>query len=99
MSKYRSYLLAAAMATIASQAFADGLGIGRPAHPDEIAAWDVNVMPGGPSEDPSSPQYATQLGPWLTADYHKVRMTREPKVSTTGRLWPADAAPSPMSGP
>jgi penicillin amidase len=38
----------------------------------------VNVMPGGPSEDPSSPQYATQLGPWLTADYHKVRMTREP---------------------
>jgi penicillin amidase len=38
----------------------------------------VNVMPGGPSEDPSSPQYATQLGKWLTADYHKVRMTREP---------------------
>jgi penicillin amidase len=38
----------------------------------------VNVMPGGPSGDPSSPQYATQLGPWLTADYHKVRMTREP---------------------
>ena len=38
----------------------------------------VNVMPGGPSEDPLSPQYATQLGPWLTADYHKVRMTREP---------------------
>lgn len=38
----------------------------------------VNVMPGGPSEDPSSPQYATQLGRWLTADYHKVRMTRKP---------------------
>jgi penicillin amidase len=39
----------------------------------------VNVMPGGPSEDASSPQYATQLGPWLTADYHKVRMTKVPK--------------------
>ncbi len=38
----------------------------------------VNVMPGGPSEDASSPEYATQLGTWLTADYHKVRMSREP---------------------
>jgi penicillin amidase len=38
----------------------------------------MNVMPGGPSEDVSSPQYATQLGSWLTADYHKVRMTRKP---------------------
>jgi penicillin amidase len=38
----------------------------------------MNVMPGGPSEDASSPQYATQLGTWLTADYHKVRMTRKP---------------------
>jgi penicillin amidase len=38
----------------------------------------VNVMPGGPSEDASSPQYATQLGTWLTADYHKVRMSRAP---------------------
>jgi penicillin amidase len=38
----------------------------------------VNVMPGGPSEDASSPEYATQLGTWLTADYHKVRMGREP---------------------
>jgi penicillin amidase len=38
----------------------------------------VNVMPGGPSEDASSPEYATQLGTWLTADYHKVRMSRQP---------------------
>jgi penicillin amidase len=38
----------------------------------------VNVMPGGPSGDPESPEYATQLGTWLTADYHKVRMSRQP---------------------
>jgi len=34
----------------------------------------VNVMPGGPSGDPFSPNYATQLGLWLTADYHAVPM-------------------------
>jgi penicillin amidase len=36
-----------------------------------------NVIPGGSSGDPSSPLYATQLGKWLTADYHKVVMTDE----------------------
>jgi penicillin amidase len=34
----------------------------------------VNVMPGGPSENPFSPNYATQLGLWLTADHHPVAM-------------------------
>jgi penicillin amidase len=34
----------------------------------------VNVMPGGPSENPFSPNYATQLGLWLTADQHPVTM-------------------------
>ncbi len=34
----------------------------------------VNVTPGGPSGDPFSPNYATQLGLWLTADYHPVSM-------------------------
>jgi penicillin amidase len=34
----------------------------------------VNVMPGGPSENPFSPNYATQLGLWLTADQHSVPM-------------------------
>lgn len=38
----------------------------------------VNVMPGGPSGDPFSPEYATQLPTWLTADYHIVPMTRVP---------------------
>lgn len=38
----------------------------------------TNVVPGGPSGDPFSPNYATQLGTWLTADYHKVRMSKEP---------------------
>ncbi len=31
-----------------------------------------NVMPGGPSGIPGDPRYATQLGSWLTADYHAV---------------------------
>ena len=34
----------------------------------------VNVIPGGPSGIPGNPNYATQLGTWLTADYHKVNM-------------------------
>jgi penicillin G amidase len=32
----------------------------------------VNVIPGGPSGDPLSDRYATQLPDWLTADYHQV---------------------------
>lgn len=47
MSKCRSLLLGAALVAFAVPAFAESLGIGREAHPDEIAAWDVNVMPGG----------------------------------------------------
>ena len=38
----------------------------------------VTSLPGGPSGDPASPQYATQLGTWLTADNHKVRMNDVP---------------------
>ena len=34
----------------------------------------VNVVPGGPSGIPDDPYYATQLGAWLTADYHTVKM-------------------------
>jgi penicillin amidase len=33
-----------------------------------------NVIPGGPSGVPGDPLYATQLGTWLTADYHSVDM-------------------------
>jgi penicillin amidase len=35
-----------------------------------------NVMPGGPSGIPGNPDYATQLGDWLTADYHDVNMSQ-----------------------
>ena len=34
----------------------------------------VNVTPGGPSAVVGDPRYATQLGDWLTADYHVVDM-------------------------
>jgi penicillin amidase len=40
--------------------------------PGKIAG--VNVVPGGPSGIPGDPNYATQLGTWLTADYHTVEM-------------------------
>jgi penicillin amidase len=38
----------------------------------------VNVVPGGPSGDPFSSEYAAQLPTWLTADYHIVPMTPVP---------------------
>jgi penicillin amidase len=41
-----------------------------------------NVVPGGPSGVPGDPDYATQLGVWLTADYHRVNMG--PKVPMAG---------------
>lgn len=45
MSKF---LKATALALIAaSPAFGDGYGLGRPALPDEIAAWDIDVRPDG----------------------------------------------------
>ena len=47
MSKYRDLLLGAALVALASPAVAEPLGIGRPALPEEIAAWDVKVMPDG----------------------------------------------------
>jgi acyl-homoserine lactone acylase PvdQ len=40
--------------------------------PSKIAG--VNVVPGGPSGIPGDPNYATQLGTWLTTDYHAVEM-------------------------
>jgi penicillin amidase len=46
----------------------------------------VNVVPGGPSGIPGDPRYATQLGTWLTADYHDVEMNldkvKNPQVDT-----------------
>ena len=47
MSKYRDLLLGTALVVLAAPAVAEPLGIGRPALPEEIAAWDVNVMPSG----------------------------------------------------
>ena len=47
MSKSRDLLLGAALAALAVPVAAEPLGIGREALPEEIAAWDVNVMPSG----------------------------------------------------
>jgi cytochrome c len=47
MSKFRELLLGTALVALAAPAAAEPLGIGRAALPEEIAAWDVNVMPSG----------------------------------------------------
>jgi hypothetical protein len=47
MSKYRDLLLGAALVALAAPAAAEPLGIGRAALPEEIAAWDVKIMPDG----------------------------------------------------
>ncbi|NBV59782.1 MAG: MFS transporter [Rhodobacteraceae bacterium] len=49
MSKYRNLALTTAMATLmaATPAFADKMGLGRPALPEEIAAWNLDVSPNG----------------------------------------------------
>src|SRR5690606_16838419 len=45
MSKFLK--LTAALAVLATPAFADGYGLGRPALPEEVAAWDIDVRPDG----------------------------------------------------
>jgi cytochrome c2 len=49
MSKCRKLITTTALVTVfgALPAFADSLGIGRLALPEEIAAWDIAVMPDG----------------------------------------------------
>jgi penicillin amidase len=47
-----------------------------------------NSLPGGPSGVPGSPDYATQLAVWLTADYHDVGMERRDRSSNTEYLVP-----------
>jgi len=45
MLKYLN--LSAALCLLGTAAFADGYGLGRPALPEEIAAWDLDVTPDG----------------------------------------------------
>jgi S-disulfanyl-L-cysteine oxidoreductase SoxD len=47
MSKCRDLLLTSALVVLAAPAVAEPLGIGRAALPEEIAAWDVKIMPDG----------------------------------------------------
>ncbi|MEX0368933.1 MAG: c-type cytochrome [Ruegeria sp.] len=49
MSKCPEFLTAAALASalVAGPALANGFGLGRPALPEEIAAWDLDVSPDG----------------------------------------------------
>lgn len=47
MSKFRKLLLGTALICAAGPVWAEKLGLGREALPEEIAAWDVKVMPDG----------------------------------------------------
>lgn len=48
MSKFRDLLIGTAIAaTLASPALAEKVGLGRPALPEEVAAWDTDVSPDG----------------------------------------------------
>ncbi|CUH66431.1 Cytochrome c2 [Thalassovita gelatinovora] len=48
MSKYRNFLIGSALAALtASPALAEKYGIGRPALPEEVAAWDHDISPDG----------------------------------------------------
>ena len=42
------------------------------ARPDGVLGY--TSLKGGASEDPLSPSYASQLGKWLTVDYHRMPM-------------------------
>ncbi len=44
----------AAICLLASPVFAEGFGLGRPALPEEIAAWDLDVSPDGTGLPPGS---------------------------------------------
>lgn len=60
MSKSRSVLIAGLfVASVASPTLADQLGLGRPALPEEIDAWDVTVLPDGTGLPEGSGDVAT----------------------------------------
>ena len=60
MSKSRSVLIAGLfVASVASPTLADQLGLGRPALPEEIDAWDVTVLPVGTGLPEGSGDVAT----------------------------------------
>ncbi len=56
MSKFLKVLAGAALVSgvVSGPALAGKVGLGRPALPEEIAAWDVNVMPSGEGLPPGS---------------------------------------------
>lgn len=61
MSKSLEFLLGSALglSVLAAPAFAEKFGLGRPALPEEIAAWDVAVLPDGTGLPEGSGDVAT----------------------------------------
>lgn len=66
MSKCRNLLAATALTTlIAVPAFAEPLGLGRAAHPEEIAAWSVAIMPDGRGLPPGAGNVLDGEDAWI----------------------------------
>lgn len=59
MSKLRNLLIGTAFLCAAGPAMAEPLGLGRAALPEEIAAWDLTVLPDGTGLRPGSGDVAT----------------------------------------
>ena len=67
MSKFPKLVLTAALVMAAMPVWAETYGIGRPALPEEIAAWDLDVHPDGTGLPPGSG--SVEDGEALFADY------------------------------
>jgi len=90
MSKFHEILTSAALAAaLAAPAFADPaqagpLGLGRPALPEEIAAWDLDVSPNGDGLPEGSGDVAT--GEELFSD--NCASCHGDPLKTVGSYWP-----------
>jgi len=54
MSTRKAILCAAALALAATTAWADGPNLGKPITPQELAPWDIHIMPDGTGLPPGS---------------------------------------------
>jgi mono/diheme cytochrome c family protein len=100
----RLAVAATALLVLASAARAEGPGLGRPATPDEIAAWDISIGPDGAGLPPGSgtPQQGAVVFAARCAACHGEKGEGKPNdqlvggigslsgepIKTVGSIWP-----------